>query len=155
MATAETRKLRERPPLRRPTEDEIKQARDAIRLIEASPSVRMTIRDEDGAESRAELPPLALALLTRVLDELSKGNALILEPVPRLLTIPQASELLGASWTFVRELIEKGELPCEMVDEEQRVVFEDLMAFERKNYEARSKVLDELVALGQELGMGY
>jgi hypothetical protein len=140
--------------LRRPTEDEIKQAQEVTRLIDSSP-VRMTIQDEDGTESRVEIPPLALALLTQILDELARGNGVILEPVPRLLTIPQASDLLGASWIFVRELIDKGELACQMVDDEQRVVFEDLMAYEERNYEARSKVLDELVAQAQELGLGY
>jgi hypothetical protein len=141
--------------LRRPTEDEIKQAQEATRLIDASP-VRMTIQDEDGTESRVEIPPLALALLTQILDELARGNAVILEPVPRLLTIPQASELLGGtSWNFVRDLINKGELACQMVDDEQRVAFEDVMAYREKDDEATSKALDEMVALGQEIGIGY
>lgn len=154
MATAETRRLRSRPPLRRPTDDEIKQAQEAIRAIDSAP-VRMTVRDEEGAGAELEVPPLALTLLTQILDEMARGNGVILKPVPRLLTVPQASQLLGASWTFVRELIEKGELPSQVVDGEQRIVFEDLMAYEARNYEARSKVLDELVAQAQELGMGY
>jgi hypothetical protein len=153
MATVQTRRPRSRPPLRRPTEDEIKQAQEVNRLIDSSP-VRMTIQDEDGTESRVEIPPLALALLTQVLDELARGNGVILEPVPRLLTVPQAAELLGGvSWNFVRDLFDKGELACEMVDDEQRVVFEDLMAFKKKDDEATSKALDEMVALSQELGL--
>jgi excisionase family DNA binding protein len=154
MATAQTRRLRSRPPLRRPTEDEIKQAQEATRLITSSPA-RMTIQDESGMGSHVEIPPLARTILEYVLAEMARGNGMILEPVPRLLTVPQASELLGASWTFVRELIDKGELACQMVDDEQRVVFEDLMAYEARNYEDRSKVLDELVALAQEMGLGY
>ena len=152
MATAQTRRPRSRPPLRRPTEVEIKQAQEATRLIDSS-TLRALVRDEDGTESRVEIPPLALALLAQVLDELAGGNAVILEPVPRLLTIPQASQLLGTSWNFVRELIDKGELACQMVDDEQRVVFEDLMAYKQRDDEATSKALDEMVALSQELGL--
>jgi hypothetical protein len=68
MATGPTRRPRSRPPSRRPTDDEIKQALKAARLIDSS-TVQLMGRDEDGAESRVELPPLALALLTQVLEE--------------------------------------------------------------------------------------
>ena len=154
MATVQTRKLRESPPLRRPTEDEIKQAEEALRRIDSS-TVRVAIRDEDGVESPVEIPPLALELLGQVLDELARGNAVTLEAIPRLLSVPQAAEMLDVSWNFVRELIEKGQLACERDETEPSVVFESVMDYQQKEYEARSKVLDELVAQAQELGMGY
>ena len=164
MATVRARTPRGRPPLRRPTEGEIKQAREAARRLESasarpeadrSSAVRLAIRDEDGAESEVELPPLALTLLGYILGEMAGGNAVDMERVPRLLDIPQAAGLLGVSRLFVINLIDQGELPCQMDGDEQRVVFEDLMAFKKKDDEATSKVLDELVAEAQELGLGY
>jgi excisionase family DNA binding protein len=152
MATVQTRTLRESPPLRRPTEDEIRQAREALRRIDSSP-VRMLARDEDGAESPVEIPPLALELLGEILDELARGNAVALEPVPRLLSILQASELLGVTRNFVEQLIDQGKLDCQMDGTGRRIVFEDLMAFKEKDDEATSRVLDELVAETQELGL--
>ncbi len=165
MATVESRISRESPPLRLPTEDEIKQAREASLRFDPRqgqaggdrPSViRMIIRDRDGAESELEVPPLALSLLGEILDELARGNAVILEPVPRLLSIAQAAELLDVSWKMVRDLIDKGELACETDEVEgQRVVFDGLMAYRKNDDEATSKALDEMVALSQELGLGY
>jgi hypothetical protein len=37
----------------------------------------------------------------------------------------------------------------------RRVRIDDLMAYKRKDDEARAKVLDQLTAEAQELGMGY
>ena len=37
----------------------------------------------------------------------------------------------------------------------RRVRFDDLMAYKRKDDEARAKILDQLTAEAQELGMGY
>lgn len=164
MATARTRIPRGRPPLRRPTEVEIKQALEVIRRLESVPTrpeaerasaVRLAIRDEDGAETEVELPPLALTLLEYLLDGMASGHAVDMERVPRLLSLFQAAGLLGVSKPFVINLIEQGELPCQGDGDERRVVFEDLMAFKKKDDEATSKILDELVAEAQELGLGY
>jgi hypothetical protein len=153
MATAETRRLRGRPPLRRPTEAEIDQARRALRLIDAG-QARVTVRDDHGTEPPEEIPPLALTILTPMLDELARGNAVTLDWVPRLLTIPQAAELLGGvSWAYVKDLIARGELPSPMVEEKEVVVFEDVMALRERKFEAPGKALDEMVALSQELGL--
>jgi excisionase family DNA binding protein len=164
MATLRTRRLRSRPPLRRPTEDEIKQAQEATRRLDLAtdrsgedraPTLRVTVRDEDATDSELEIPPLALTLLEHILEEMARGNAVVLESLPRLLTIHQAADLLGVSRFFVTDLIDKGELACQIDGTQQRIVFEELMAYKQSNYEARSKVLDELVAEAQELGMGY
>ena len=164
MATVRTRIPRARPPLRRPTEAEIKQALEAIRRLESVPArpeadrasaVRLAIRDEDGSESEVELPPLALTLLEYLLDEMASGHAVDMERVPRLLNLFQAAGLLGVSPRFVIKLIDQGEFPGQGEGDERRVVFEDLMAFKKRDDEATSKVLDELVAEAQELGLGY
>ena len=154
MATVQTGRLRESPPLRRPTEDEIKQAQEAARLIDSSP-VRMTIQDEDGTESRLEIPPLARTILEYVLAEMAAGNGLMLTRLQPQLTPFQAAGLLGVSVSYLTGLMDSGELPAQGSDASRRIVFEDLMAYKQKTYEARGKVLDELVALGQELGVGY
>ncbi len=155
MATVPTRRLRERPPLRRPTEGEVEQAREALRRLDSAASVRLAIRDEDGSEGEVELPLLALTLLERALGELSRGNAVVQVPLPRLLDVHQAAELLGVSRPFVIDLLDKGELPCQIEDGCRRIVFEELMRYKKKDDEACSKILDELVAEAQELGMGY
>ncbi len=49
--------------------------------------------------------------------------------------------------------MDSGELPSHGSGPTRRIVFEDLMTYKQKTYEARSKVLDEMVALSQELGL--
>ncbi len=158
MATVQTHELSHKPPLRRPTEAEIRQAREAIRQLEtakgrSTTDQRSTIRDAEGVE--VELPPLALVLLDQILNELAQGNAVELEPVRPLLTLAQAGEILGVSEAFVTKLIDDGELPCRIERDRPWIVFEDLMAYRAKCYEERSKILDKLVAQAQELGLGY
>jgi hypothetical protein len=162
MSTVQTRKLRENPPLRRPTETEIQQAREALHRLETAiartgvdnpATARLTIHD--GVESELEIPPLALTLLDQILYELAQGNGVELEPVGPLLTLAQAAARLGVPEAFVTKLIEDGELTCRIERNRQTVVFEDLMAYRKKDDEETSKALDEMVAIAQELGLGY
>jgi excisionase family DNA binding protein len=78
-----------------------------------------------------------------------------LEPVGPLLTLAQAAARLGVPEAFVTKLIEDGELTCRIERNRQTVVFEDLMAYRKKDDEETSKALDEMVAIAQELGLGY
>ena len=54
-----------------------------------------------------------------------------------------------------RQAARRGKIPFRTVGKYRRVRFDDLMAYKRKDDEARAKVLDELTAEAQELGMGY
>ena len=161
MATVQTRRLRESPPLRLPTEDEIKQALElCLRLgprtaEDASSTVRLAIREPDGTEGEMDLPPLARTILEYVLAEMAAGNGVMLSRLRPLLTPFEAAGLLGVSPSYLTGLMDSGELSFQESEEIRRIGFEDLMAYKQKTYEARSKVLDELVAQAQELGMGY
>ena len=46
-------------------------------------------------------------------------------------------------------------IPSRLVGKYRRVRFDDLMAFKRKDDDARTKILDQLTAEAQEMGMGY
>ena len=47
------------------------------------------------------------------------------------------------------------EIPFRLVGQHRRVRFDDLMAYNRRDDEARRRVADALTADAQELGMGY
>ena len=53
------------------------------------------------------------------------------------------------------KLLDEGKIPSRLVGKYQRVRFDDLMAFKRKDDQARSEVLDQLAQEAQELGLGY
>ena len=145
-----------------PSEADALLARESSRRLAAHKlgrrsSVRIQLLDE-GEKAEAEavaVPASALRLFLHLLTEMSKGNAVTLIPTHAELTTQQAADLLNVSRPYMVKLLDEGKLPCRNVGKFRRVRFDDLMAFRRKDDEARAKILDQLTAEAQELGMGY
>src|SRR5437870_2294448 len=116
-------------------------------------SVRIQLLD-DGEEAVA-VPASALRLFLHLLTEMSQGNAVTLIPTHAELTTQQAADLVNVSRPYLVKLLDEGRIPCRTVGKYRRVRFDDLMAYKRKDDEARAKILDQLTAEAQELGMGY
>jgi excisionase family DNA binding protein len=117
-------------------------------------SVRIQLLDGGEAET-VVVPASALRLFLHLLTEMSQGNSVTLIPTHAELTSQQAADLLNVSRPYMVKLLDDGKLPCRTVGKFRRVRFDDLMAFKRKDDDARAKVLDQLTAEAQELGMGY
>jgi excisionase family DNA binding protein len=112
----------------------------------------------DGKQAKAEsvsIPVSAFRMLVEILNQMAQRNAVTLIPVHAELTTQQAAELLNVSRPFVIKLIEDKVLPCKMVGTHRRVLFSDLMQYKQTIDAERLKVLEELAAQAQELGMGY
>jgi excisionase family DNA binding protein len=118
-------------------------------------SVRVRIQADGRKEETVAIPLAAFRLLTNILTEMAKGNAVTLIPVSTELTTQQAADLLNVSRPYLIELLEKGAIPFRKVGTHRRILFEDVMAYKRKIDQERLKALEELSALDQELGFGY
>ena len=101
------------------------------------------------------IPDSALALLSSILTEMAKGNAVTLVPVEAELTTQQAADILHVSRPYLIDLLEKGEIPHRLVGTHRRVAFKDLMEYKAMKRKKRLAVLEELSALDQELKLGY
>lgn len=126
----------------------------ASRKLGKRSSVRLRLDDGDDTEPMV-VPTSVVRLLLHVLTEMSQGNAVTLIPTHAELTTQQAADLLNVSRPYVVKLLDEGKIPSRTVGKYRRVRFDDLMAYKRKDDDARAKVLDQLSAEAQELGMGY
>jgi len=118
-------------------------------------SIRIQLFDDGKEVESVVVPTSALRLFMHLLTEMSQGNAVTLIPTHAELTTQQAADLLNVSRPYVVKLLEDGKIPSRTVGKYRRVRFDDLMAFKRKDDDARLKIMDQLSAEAQELGMGY
>jgi excisionase family DNA binding protein len=135
-----------------PTEADALLARECSRRLATHKlgrrsSVRIQLLDDGEQAETVAVPASALRLFLHLLTEMSQGNAVTL--------IPTHADLLNVSRPYVVKLLDEGKIPCRTVGKYRRVRFDDLMAYKRKDDEARAKILDQLTAEAQELGMGY
>ena len=90
--------------------------------------------------------------LRSMLELLSQGDAFQLVPLQKDLTSQQAADLLNVSRPFLIKLLDSGEIPFTKTGTHRRVRVKDIMAYKvRRKAEVR-EALDELTALGEELG---
>jgi len=110
--------------------------------------------DEQAGED-VTLPMSAARLLKDILAEMAQGHAVTVLPVRAELTTQQAADLLNVSRPYLIGLLEERKIPFRLVGQHRRVRLDDLMAYKRKDDDARRRIADELTADAQELGMGY
>lgn len=107
-------------------------------------------------ETKVDLPADVLFVLEQVLTALSQGYGISIIPERAELTTVQAADILNVSRPYlIDKLLETGKIPYHKVGSHRRIRMEDVMAYKQKRDEESEKLLDELVAEAQELGLGY
>ena len=100
-----------------------------------------------------EIPAPAVRLLGEILDQMARGNGVVLTPLHAELTSRQAADLLQVSRTHLVQLLDKGRIPFRKVGAHRRVRTEDILAYRHATESRRREALDRLTAYDQELGL--
>jgi excisionase family DNA binding protein len=146
--------LLEKPETVIPNEEDAKVAAESSRVLAAASNGReLRVRLDDGQE--LTLPKGVARLLSHLLTEMARGNAVTVFPIHAELTTQEAAEILNVSRPYLIQLLEEGKLPYRKVGTHRRVRFQDLMDFRKRHDEEQSRLLDELAAQAQALNMGY
>lgn len=148
-----------------PSSDEISVAVEASRQLSAALASKRTLkRGKNGTRVTLQLtdladgipiPESAVEMLQQILIEIAKGNPVSIIPGSAELTTQQAADMLNVSRPHLIDLLEKNAIPHRKVGTHRRIRFEDLKAYKDQIDAERRKVLAELTAQAQELGMGY
>ena len=146
-------KLRERPIL--PTADEAELAAEVSRHLSRVKHESAELRIQVDGGEMLPLPKAVGDLLYRLVTETAQGNAVTLIPVHAELTTQEAADYLNVSRPHLIKLLERGELQFNMVGTHRRIKFSDLDAYRQARETERRRVMDELAAQSQDLGMGY
>jgi excisionase family DNA binding protein len=140
-----------------PSDQDAKLAKTAQLALERSDALGEALHVEISAAGQAvavlDLPPIVTRLLMDILKETAAGNAVSLVPFEAEITTQQAAAILNVSRPYLVGMIDKGLLPSRMVGNQRRLPLQDVLAYKAANRAKRRKVLDELVAYDQELGL--
>jgi excisionase family DNA binding protein len=137
----------DREPIAAPNTD-----REALRRIETLAQSGHDLRVSAGDES-IELPEALRLILEQAAHELVRGNRVSLLPLGRMLTTRQAAEMLNVSRPFLIQILERDEIPFEMVGTHRRVAIEDVLRYRAQRSEQRREALRALSQEADELGI--
>jgi hypothetical protein len=101
---------------------------------------------------RKELPVAAYEALDHVLEALRAGMGVTVTPIPPLLSLSEASEVLQVSVETLREHIAAGRLSVQEDNGAWLITLTDLLAFSDELRGRRRELLDEMTQDGQQAG---
>src|SRR5437660_8882318 len=128
-----------------PSEAEAALAKETSRVLAShlrdDGLMRLRIIDGPSRET-VKLPAAAVRLLVRILEEMSRGNAVTVIPVHAELTTQEAADMLNISRPSLIQLLDEGRIEHRRVGTHRRVRFDALMKDMRQADAERRKALN-------------
>ena len=146
-----------------PNEGVAEQAARAAELLQiylaghrdAVASLELCMADQQGDSQAIALPAPAVGLLLEILAELANGHTVTVAPARSELTSQQAADLLNVSRPYLVGLLDTGAIPFRRVGNRRRVRLTDVLTYQRRDEIHRQRILDELTAEAEDLGLEY
>ena len=136
---------------KKPEQRTMKQAADALEVIQGSQAMRghedVEVTLGEGVE--VKVPREAFDMFVRILGQLANGQRVMLTPMHAMLTTQQAADLLSVSRPYLIGLLERGELRHTKVGRHRRIKYEDLMDYKQARESEELEALASLVELSQ------
>ncbi|MEQ9104892.1 MAG: helix-turn-helix domain-containing protein [Rhodothermales bacterium] len=123
---------------------------DKLAAVLAEPD-HVALVDDKGR--KVELPAALAGFLLRMARLLEERRTLVLIPEDEEYTTQAAANFLGVSRQHLVGLLESGQIPFHKVGTHRRVVFRDLLAFQKNRDRARRSALDQLAKSVDEAGL--
>ncbi len=122
--------------------------------LSAHPSKAARLRlGSAGNETQVVIPKAAFGLLVAMLEELARGNTVAMAAVEEELTTQQAADLLNVSRPYLIGLLEDGRMPFHRVGNRRKLSLAAVLEFKRRDDARRQKILDQLTAEAQDMGL--
>ena len=102
-------------------------------LAHGTSELTVLIEGENGSGERLVLPAPAVQLLTRILTELARGNAMTAYPIAAELTTQEAADLLNVSRPYLISLLDQQKIPHYKIGTHRRIALADLLEYRRKS----------------------
>jgi excisionase family DNA binding protein len=102
---------------------------------------------------KVEFPDTLYEVLTRIVEIMSRGQAVTLVPDNQVVTTQRAATILGMSRPFFIKLLEAGVMAHHRVGNHRRVYLRDVLSYARKRDEERKASLDRLSRNAMETGL--
>jgi excisionase family DNA binding protein len=113
----------------------------------------VTLVDDKG--NRTELPEVMFHHLARIVQLMSERKAIVMLPEEEAFTTQAAANYLGMSRQFFVNLLEDGALPFHKVGSHRRVLFKDLLDYERKRDADRKAAMSNLTDTVMDAGLYF
>lgn len=136
-----------------PSFEDVALAKETSRQLAEVPNVETASLRMEISGKMIALPAKLTELLREAVGNMAKGRGIAVIPIEEEITPREAAELLNVSRPFASRLFDQGVFPSRRVGTHRRALATDVLAYKEQQKAARLKVLDELAAEGQSLGI--
>jgi excisionase family DNA binding protein len=141
-------------PASLPSGSELSLMRNFATLLEKKNGSRKTPMTLVIGSEHLTLPDSLKPVLGACLSIMTEGQAVVVMPVVDEVGTQEAADLLGVSRPHLVKLLDAKAIPSRKVGVQRRVKVEDVLAYQKREKAARRRVLTELAAEDQRLGLG-